>query len=669
MKVLLLITLCIFYSNLAFASRFPPGSNVVDPRDYGAVPNDGLPDTEAFQTAARAAVLYGHIYEITGNPGDEYIIDAPIKSQIYHGSPPTLKWVNNWIILCDPGVIIRIPPGTPAYANAAAPQPVFAYGSTTLSKPTAPPASGGGNEGYRNSFDGSCEIRTSGNPGLRGIDWVVNNRGVIRGLKIISEDGLGDTGIWMGRPWPGPALVEDVEIQGFKNAVWDGYVQYGITFKNLFCHGQTSYCLNVAADETVVEGLHSINTVPVARVSSAAGHLVMIDSKIEGGASNKPALEFGAASKAYLRDVSAVGSAYQSLIKQGSVFRTDLGLSVDEWISHPGFSPNGGEVSSLRLYAQEAPKPFTSTNPNDWADPRNFGANPNDKLDDRAAILAAIATGKPILQLVQGHAGNSTPLFQSTYYVSNTIDLPCHIRHIEGMESRLVTTSSFPVGNPLFRLADNCDWSDVTTIERVWLGGKGGPMLEHNDARSLYLKDAYFASQSTGIHLKSKSGWLFLKNIVTNNLQIEGPHNVWAWQFNPESIQVEMPGIINNGGTLRVVGMKTEGLAVNGKPTLTTKGFGATEIIGGMMMPCVGQGLLDVELGFIVEEGSEFSATYTNWCGKDFDRSTWDVQIRETINGQVYEVYPEQLPQYTVEAGYRVVMPLYRSYISNMCEQ
>jgi len=665
MRILLLIALCIFYSNSAFASRFPPGSNVVDPRNYGAVPNDGLPDTAAFQAAERDSVLYGHIYEITGNPGDVYTIDAPIKSQILHGSPPTLKWVNNWIVLCDPGVIIQVPDNTPAFNNAASPQAVFEYGSTTLASPTAPPASGGGNEGYRNTFDGSCIIDTGhNNPGARAISWVVNNRGVIRDITIRSGDGLGNTGIWMGRPWPGPGLIENVTIQGFDRAVWDGYVQYGIVYKNMHISGQRIFGLDITADASTVEGLHSCNTVPAIRTESSAGQVVVIDSKFDCGLSNKSAISLSATSKAYIRDSSASG--YQSLVKQGTNIHTDLGLQVTEWTSHPEITRPGTAGGSLRLPALEAPKSFTSNNPNDWADPRSYGANPNDKLDDRANILAAIATGKPILQLVQGHAGGSTAAFQSTYYVSDTIDIPCSVRRIEGMESKLVTTTSFPVGHPLIRFADNCDWSDTTVVERLWPGGKGGPMYEHSDARTLYLKDVYAAAGSTGISNLLGAGFLFLKNVVASGLILEGGQ-AWAWQFNPENFN-ETVGVINNGAIFRVVGMKTEGLGRGGKPTLTTKNNGATEIIGGLMMPCVGMGTLDVELGFVVED-SDFSAVYTNWCGKDFDRATWDVQIRDTQNGDIYEVYPEQLPTYTVEGGNKVFMSLYSSRKAPICEQ
>ncbi len=647
---------------LLTASRFPPGSNVVDPLNYGAVPNDGISDVVSFQNAVYDAASVGHIYEITGNPGDVYDIDIPIKSQILHGNPPTLKWVNNWIVMCDPGVIIQIPDNSPAFANPAAPQALFQYGSTTLSSPTAPPASGGGNEGYRNTFDGHCIIDLGrGNPGARGLDLVVNNRGVIRDVTIRSGDGICDAGIWAGRPWPGPALIEGVEIDGCKNGIWDGFTQYGLVIRNSFFHNQTLYAINTTADATTIENVHSVNSVPALRVESPAGFATVINSKFEGGVSTKGAIQLGTQSKLYLRDTAATG--YGALIRHGTVLRGDVGMSVSEWTSHPGFTPDGSTPKSLRLPPHEPPHPYDSRNWDDWANVKAYGGNPRDALDDRADIMETIASGKPILQLDQDLSG------LSTYYVSDTIDIPCSVRRIEGMESRLITTASFPNGHDLFRFASDCDWSDVTTIEHVWLGGRFGPMINHSDARTLYLKDGYFAASSTGIWANAGSGWLFLTNVVTKHLQIEGPHSVWAWQLNPEGFAgtgvpvIPNHGIVNNGGDVRLVGVKTEG-----KPSFTLNS-GRTELLGSMLMPCVGEGSNDVVgPGFKVVPGAQFSGNWINWCGKSFDLATWDIQVQEMLNNITYEVWADQLPSYTVEGGWRVFMPLYRSAQSNTCE-
>lgn len=645
----------------AGASRFPANSNTVDPLNYGAVKNDGLPDTVAIQDAARASILYGHVNELTGNPGDRYVIDAPIKSMILHGLPgqQTYKWVNNWIFLCDPGVEIYIPPNTPAFSNAAAPQGIFQYGSTTLSSPTAPPASGGGNEGYRNTFDGNCTIRVgAGNPGACGIDWVVNNRGALRGVTIIFEDGQGDAGVCMGRPWPGPAIIENVTVLGAKRCIRDGYTQYGIVYKDVTCAFQTVYGVEANGDESTFQNFHSENTVPGIRVASNPGHLVCFECVFSGGLVGKAAIELGTGSQASIFDSTAAGSAYSALIKVGTALRTDLGLSQTQWLTHPGFSLFDATVAPLNLPSEEPPIAFDSTNPADWADPRSYGSNPNDRLDDRAGIVAAIATGKPILQLVQGHAGGSVPGGQSTYYSSNTLDIPCSVKVLEGMESKLVATTAFPLNQPALRLADpTCTAADVTVIRRLWPGGNGGPMIELNDKRTVYIEDAYMAAKSTGIHAMPGSGKLFLKNVVTSGLFIRGPHQVIAWQFNPENF-LETEGILNDGGSLLIYGMKTEGLGKGNKATLTTLNNGQTEIRGGMMMPCVGMGSADVTLGFVVID-SDFSATYMNHCGKTFDLTTWDEQVRETRAGVTRSVLAEQLPTYAVEGGNRVFMTLF----------
>lgn len=638
------------------AASYPPGSNVVNVEDYGAIPDDGLDDTAAFQAAIRDAVNVGRIFEV---PNGRWTITSPLRSQILHGSPPTLKWVANWIVHCEsPAAVIEVPENTPAYSNGAAPQAVFAYGSTTNNAPN--PNNGSGVEAYRNQMH-NCTIEVgAGNPGARAIDWVCNNRGVIRNVRILSADGQGDAGIWAGRPWPGPCLIEDVEIQGFKNGIWDGFVQYGLTINRVYLHGQTAYGINATADVLNVQGLRFEGAVPGIRSESGAGHLTLLDSTFtRTGGTAAAALSLGANSKAYLRNVSASG--YTALLKQASTVRTDLGLSQAEWVSHTPI----GDGHALDLPVVEPPRVFESSAASDRADPRDYGANPSDGLDDRGAVQAALDSGKPIVALYQAAA----PAL-SRYRLSGPVYVPCGVRLLDGMESLVEPTPAYPIGQPWLVFDADCDWSDVTVVQGVWtrIANVGGPQLLHADARTLYVRDAYFAAQSLGIHAAAGSGRLFLSNVVTSDLTIDGPHEVWATQLNVEGLHAT-GGAENNGGTLRILGFKTEGLSgTDGtQPTLTVRG-GRTEILGGMMMPCVGQGTKDVTLGFVLEDEPEFSATYTNWCGKTFDLATWDTQVRRVTESGAEEVYAEDLPTYAVEGGNRVAMSLYSYRPPVICE-
>jgi hypothetical protein len=649
------VVVVVVWAGGAEASRFPPGSNVVDPRNYGAVPNDGLPDTEAFQAAVRDAAHTGHLYEITGdgNPAtvETYTIDGPIKSQILRQG--VFKWAANWTVLCDDDVVIEVPTNTPAFANPAAPADVFMFASTTNNAPTPASGPGSGNEGYRNTFDGGCTIRIgAGNPGARSaINYTGHNNAAVRGVTLEAPPGQGHAGLWAGRPLNGPALVEGVTIRGFQRCVYDGGVQYEMVYKNLTCEGQTVYGLDVNADVTVIEGLRSVNTVPAVRATSGAAHLVVLGSDFGGGLVTKPALELGATTKVFLRDVSAAG--YRSLVKQGATWRDDLGLSQTEWASHPGHNPFEGPVASLRLPEAQSPRPYTSPRPQDWARPTDHGANTLDVLDDSDAIDAAIATGAPILQLVRSNAGGA----EGAYRVSRPIQVPCHIRRVELMGSKIATMAAFPQGADVFVLDDNCDWSDVTTIERGWPCGKGGRMIAHRDARTLYIRDMYAACGTTGIEVVK--GDLFADNVVPSGLLVGPDARMWATQLNPENL-AEVPGGMHVYGTLRALGMKTEGLGDNGQPTITAHAGAQVELLGGNMMPCIGMAAEDVTgPGFVVEDGAEVSLVYKNWCGKTFDLSTWDVQISETRDGETYEVRAEDLPSYNVEGGWGVFMPLY----------
>lgn len=640
---------------LLMASRFPPGSNTVDPLNYGAVPNDGLPDTAAIQAAARAAIWYGHIMEFTGPPGTEYLIDAPIVSQILHSG--VYKWVNNWIIQCDPGVVIRLANNSPAFQTPSAPHAMFEYASTTNNAPTPTTASGGGNEGYRNTFDGACELNTgSGNPGAAGIRWVVSNRGALRDVTIKSGDGFGVAGVLMGT-WPGPGLIEGVTIDGFDYGTLDTWGQYGITYRDVTLLNQRVAGIKADNSMTSIEGLHSCNTVPAVRVNGNAGQLLLIDSQLDCGTSAQGAIQIGTGTYVTLRDVTSSG--YGALVRKGTVFLTALGSSVTEWLAHSGFSLFDTEIASLRLPVELPPAEFTSSNAADWADPRSYGANPNTTADTRPGILAAIATGKPILQLVQGHAGGSSSSLLSRYFISDTIDIPCSVKRIEGMESKLQVSSAFPLGHPTLRMADpTCTASDVTVVERIWGSGKSAPFLEVSDARTVYVRDVQATSGSTGIAMLAGSGKLFLRDISALGMRIARGSSVWAWQLNPESFVATPEGMVNEG-TLRVLAMKTEGLSTGGYPTLTARAGSRTEILGGMIMPCVGAP--DPIIGFVLED-ADFSASYMNWGSKSLDDATWDVQVRETRVGETRKLLVGDVPTAVYETGNRAIVELYSAH-------
>lgn len=642
---------------LCTAWRFPPGSNVVDVTEMGAIPNDGLSDAAAFQHGITTrAANYGHILYV---PAGVYDIPVPLVSKVLHGTPPTLKWAANLIIMCEEGAVLRVPAGSPAFANAAAPQALIQYASTQNNAPN--PGSGGGDEAYRNTLDG-CVIEDGGsNPGLNAVSWTCNNRGAIRDVEIRFAPGSGNIGI-TSLMFPGPCLIVDTKITGGNRAIVDPGLYYGWTYKNVEISGQRVFGIEANGNTTVIDGLRSTNTVPAVRATGAAAHLTLLDATLEGGAANRSAVELGAATRALLRDITSAG--YQSAVKRGATVLP--GAAVSEYLTHAAHSLFDPPAGTLRLPVLPVPTVYKSQREEDWADPRDYGANAADALDDRAGVQAALDSGQPIVFLPQGTPGVGQPL--SSYRISGPLTVPCTVRRIVGMESKLIAHGTWPAGEPLFRLADACNWSDTLVVENLWATPnlQGGYMFDMADGRNLYIRDAQINGNNPGIRTYPTSGKLFLENVVLRELTIDGSE-AWAWQLNSESILAN-PGIeVTNGGKLRVAFLKTEGM----KDATLKCVDSECEVLGGKLMACIGQGLADIVGPAIRFEDSDASINYTNACGKpDIDLATWDVQVEETRAGVTLNVPYSVLPDYYVEGGHHLVMPLYtsRGKSAQMCE-
>ena len=73
----------------------------------------------------------------------------------------------------------------------------------------------------------------TGNPGAIGIDYLANNIGAIRDVRVIAPTGEGAIGIAMQRKWPGPALLQRVEVQGFDTGIAVANTEYGVTLEHV----------------------------------------------------------------------------------------------------------------------------------------------------------------------------------------------------------------------------------------------------------------------------------------------------------------------------------------------------------------------------------------------------------------------------------------------------
>ena len=97
---------------------------------------------------------------------------------------------------------------------------------------------GEGNDAYENFVENLTVDIGAGNPGAIGIDYLANNIGAIRDVRVIAPPGSGAIGISMQRKWPGPALLQRVHVQGFATGIAVANTEYGVTLEHVSLSGQ-----------------------------------------------------------------------------------------------------------------------------------------------------------------------------------------------------------------------------------------------------------------------------------------------------------------------------------------------------------------------------------------------------------------------------------------------
>lgn len=600
--------------------RFPEDAGVVDVTDYGAVPNDGLDDWAAFEAAKLES--FGRVMYV---PDGVWDLSAPLTAKNTAG-----KWVANWVVHCESrGAVIRLQPNSPAFA---VPQGVLVFGSTDGNAPSSVP-SGGGDEGFRNSVYNCSVDRGTGNPGAVGVDWVCNNRGVLRGVHIF---GGGRETVSMARAYPGPCLIVDSDLEGGTRGLYLTQVQYGVTLRNVRMSGQSVAGVETSANLIHAEDLEVTTTgnVPAVKMTGPGAQLVCVHCRFRGATTSKSAVELGVDTKAFIRDSVATGFA--SLVRQGTV--TVPGLEVEEWVSHATVPPGAESLRLRELYPPRVPEGEV------WAAP--VGCSPGDTGDDLACAQSAADSGADVLYF----PSVALPLIPRWRF-SGVLNVPCSVRRVVGLETIWVNHGTRPVGLPLLRFDGGCSPDDVTVVEGLWgqAALNGGAWVEHLDRRTLYLRDLQMAAGNRGVVQGPGAGRLFLENVALRSVELNG--NVWAWQLDLEGLGVGPTSHV--AGRLRAVGVKTEGLAANGSPTLHVRPGGSAELLGGLYMPCVGEGGAPPALGFLAE--GSFTYVGTNWCSAPLTAAAWAVQVRTPTA----DYTPGDLLTTPHPPGWKVMAPLF----------
>jgi Pectate lyase superfamily protein len=556
---------------------FPDDSGVVNVvEDYGARGDGVTDDTEAIRRAIEENVGRSRILYF---PAGTYLVSDSLEWRDGEGVwQPFLTFQGQGRDL----TVIRLDDGAEGFGDPAQPRGVIVTGSGLFNGEATAGGKdyeglGEGNEAFRNFiFDLTIDTGVD-NPGAVGVDLLANNNGGMVNVTIRSEDGQGAVGLSMIRRWPGPALIKNVQIEGFDYGVKTAHTEYGLTFEHLALVDQRVAGIHNDGNVLSIRKLTSQNSVPAIENVSPQGLVVLVQGELGGGAPEVSAIENEA--HLYVREVETYG--YQSAIS-GTEGASVSEFSTSNLIDESSISSS----SSLGLPIEETPV-VSSTDLNDWANvtDTNYagGANPYDNEDDTTAIQAALDSGNPTIYFPS--AGQP---WEGRYLVGDTLVVPPSVERILGMESFLapVLGNNFQDPSqprPLIRI-EGGEAGQVVSLERFRFGRHEAELpgmiwIEHASPRTAVVRHVILGgSDHIGYLGLPESGPLFLEDYCCSNIHVDDTQGVWARQLNLERDKLM---VRNQATPLWILGIKTEFPAT----VIETSGGGETEVLGGLLYP------------------------------------------------------------------------------------
>lgn len=587
--------------------QFPTDAGFISVKNYGAKGDGVTDDTDAIKQAIAENVGYNRTLLF---PAGTYLVSSQMDWRNSAG-----QW-RSYLTFQGEGVdhsVMKLKDNTPGFTNAASPLPVLRPGSKTddaaCSNYGQNNGDGGGNCAFGNYIFDMTINTGSGNLGAIGVDFIASNWGGMINTKVTSDDGKGATGISMQRE-SGPGLLKNVHVNGFDVGILVSRQLYSMTLEHITLTNQLQAGIRNEGNTLAIRDVKSTNSVSAIVNASSGGLISIVDSVLQGGSSSVNAIDNQGG--LFARNITTSG--YQSALKSGT--SNFSGATISEFSSQPAKSLSTSTGTSLNVPIQETPE-FHDPVLANWANVENYGASKNDSVDDSSSIQAAIDSGKKTVYLPFGD-----------YIVNNTIIVRGNVKRIIGFSSNIDGTA-----NPSFRVESVAGPSVI--IERLRVR-----TIEHASEKAVAVKhvqywDAAFVGNS------GKGSWFF-EDYCCGKINISN-QTVWARQLDVETESV--PQIQNTGGTLWILGLKTERTATN----ISTTAGGNTELLGGLLYP------IHANTGvkaFTVSDAYA-SLTYSEVAFAE-DRN-FDILVEETQNGQTRQLLRNDVQL----SGYGSIMSLY----------
>ena len=582
----------------------PPRESIVFPSDAGVIditqpPYNADPTGFTDSTPAIQQALDDH-------PNGNRIIYFPngnyrITDRLDYGDGPPGNNQKRTILQGQSrdGARIFLPNATPGYIDPNNPKALVWTGNAPAQR-------------FRNAIRNLTFDVGADNPGAIGVQFIANNQGSLRDVRIRSLDRGGAIGLDMSHSDEiGPLLARDIEVEGFDTGIRTYWQLNSVTFENVTLRNQNVYGWHSWQQVVTARNVTSFQDSDIPAIfheKDGPGHFILIGGRFHATGPGAPYDQAILNEKAfYGRDIETTG--YTLAVKNDDKGREGPdapGGSVTEHFSH-----DDGQVitlfpdqnaSPLDLPVLETPEvPWDP--PADWANIEDFGAVGDDSLDDTAAIQAAIDSGATTVFVPAG----------KIFTLLGTLELRGPLRRFIGCDGQFD-------GNGTFKVVDGADPSadaPIVVFERITgPSGQTNLTFEHASSRTVVLSSIVsMKTRGTG------SGNFFMDDCATIPVFENPEQRIWARQLNVENDGVHVD---NRGAMLWVLGYKTER---NGTLIHTTNG-GFSEFFGAFLYSNLN--VSNPEPAFVNDDAN---VSVFGFVERDFNSSPVTEWVDETRNG------------------------------------
>lgn len=586
---------------------FPSDAGIIDVRAFGAVPDDGEDDTEAIQAALDHPVEGPRLVYL---PPGSWMVRDTLRWSVAEGdgdsSPTVLQGAGRELSR------LYVPDDTRPFSDPQKPRAVVWTG--------AGPGECRGNAIRDLAIDVGEENR-----GAIGVQFYTTEQGSIRNVTLRAAKRSGNIGLDLGHTnGIGPLFVQNLIVEGFEIGINTKWPVHSATFEHVHLIDQRRYGWWNYHQMVFVRGLVSENrTTAVYNEKWSWGSMLLMNSHLHGvdAIDNRPGIQ----NERWLdlHDVELYG--YPNPLDHEDKGRTRDDIREDRRIEHHSSHPHvrslfrkvrdgtfatAGEIPSLPV--REIPDVPRGDPEDEWANLRDFGADPTGQKDASDALQRAIDAGYETVYL----PGNAR------FHFDDVVRLRGPLRRIIGLAAR------FTVGDDaVWKLVDDDHpegWRDspVVVLERLAHPlGDDSIRIRHDSDRTLVI------SSARGFDVEGEDdGDLFLDDF-RGHLELAPGQDAWCRQICTHQFGTK---ILNRGGRLWILGCKAE----NPGALVETTDGGHTEINGVYLhsnrtwpedMPA-----------FVIRDATVVLRGVNE---RNFNRNPVSLWVRETQDGETKELH------------------------------